>query len=192
MFPVSTKAGGQCFAFPDVCKTPAPPAPFVPVPYPNIAMCSDASGASSKVKIEGKEVCTTKTEITMSSGDEGGTAGGDAEHDGGRRDGRDARVEKSLRLQRGSLPVVVRDQTRERVHSRGATRSQRGPGADVMHATVPMQRKPMEMADRSDRVVRGQRAPLRARAASLARSFWSRTTLACTIEVCFKGKGRSR
>jgi hypothetical protein len=78
MFPASTKGGGQCFAFPDVCKTPAPPAPFVPIPYPNIAMPADASGGtvSSKVKIEGKEVCTTKTEITMSSGDEGGTAGG--------------------------------------------------------------------------------------------------------------------
>jgi len=36
MFPASTKKGsGPCIAFPDVCKTPAPPAPFVPIPYPN-------------------------------------------------------------------------------------------------------------------------------------------------------------
>ena len=27
---------GLSVNFPDVCKTPAPPAPFVPVPYPNI------------------------------------------------------------------------------------------------------------------------------------------------------------
>lgn len=29
-----TRSGGV-LAFPDVCKVPAPPAPFVPVPYPN-------------------------------------------------------------------------------------------------------------------------------------------------------------
>ena len=35
MFPVSTKKGCRtCIAFPDVCKMPAPPAPFVPIPYP--------------------------------------------------------------------------------------------------------------------------------------------------------------
>ncbi len=78
MFPASTKGGGQCMIFPDVCKTPAPPAPFVPVPYPNIAMCNqaDTGSCSSKVKIMGKETIVKGTEITMSSGDEGGTAGG--------------------------------------------------------------------------------------------------------------------
>ncbi len=78
MFPASTNGGGQCFAFPDVCKTPAPPAPFVPIPYPNIAMGTQASGGScsSKVKIMGKKAVVKGTEITMSSGDEGGTAGG--------------------------------------------------------------------------------------------------------------------
>lgn len=78
MFPASTKGGGQCMGFPDVCKTPAPPAPFAPIPYPNIAMCNQADGGtcSSKVKILNKEVCTTKTEISMSSGDEAGSAGG--------------------------------------------------------------------------------------------------------------------
>lgn len=78
MFPASTNGGGQCFAFPDVCKTPAPPAPFVPIPYPNIAMPTQASGGtcSKKVKILGKKAIVKGTEITMSSGDEAGTAGG--------------------------------------------------------------------------------------------------------------------
>ena len=78
MFPASTKGGGQCLGAPDVVKVPAPPAPFVPTPFPNIAMCNQANGGtcSSKVKILGKEVLTTKTEISMSSGDEAGTAGG--------------------------------------------------------------------------------------------------------------------
>ena len=37
MFAVNSKAtsGNAAVTFPDVCKMPAPPAPFVPVPYPN-------------------------------------------------------------------------------------------------------------------------------------------------------------
>ena len=77
MFPVSTKGGGQCFAFPDTCKTPAPPAPApVPIPYPNMGMCAQASGTSSKVLICKKETITTQSEIPRTSGDEAGVAGG--------------------------------------------------------------------------------------------------------------------
>jgi len=36
-------SSGVSPSFPDVCKTPAPPAPFVPIPYPNIAKSSDAA-----------------------------------------------------------------------------------------------------------------------------------------------------
>jgi uncharacterized Zn-binding protein involved in type VI secretion len=77
MPPASTNGNGQCFAFPDVCKTPTPAGP-VPIPYPNIAMLSQASGGtvSSKVKIGGKKAATEGTEITMSSGDEAGSVGG--------------------------------------------------------------------------------------------------------------------
>ena len=45
MFPASTNGGGQCFAFPDTCKTPTPGGP-VPIPYPNIAMVNQASCSS--------------------------------------------------------------------------------------------------------------------------------------------------
>ncbi|HUA65085.1 MAG TPA: DUF4150 domain-containing protein [Alphaproteobacteria bacterium] len=77
MPPASTNGGGQCFAFPDVCKTPTPGGP-VPIPYPNIAMLNQASGGtcSSKVKICGNKAVTQDTEITMSSGDEAGSVGG--------------------------------------------------------------------------------------------------------------------
>lgn len=77
MFPISTNGGGQCTCFPDVCKTPSPGGP-VPIPYPNIAMLTQAKGdtLSSKVKVMGKKVATVATEISMSSGDEPGTAGG--------------------------------------------------------------------------------------------------------------------
>lgn len=77
IFGASTNGGGQCVIFPDVCKTPTPGGP-VPIPYPNIAMLTQISGgtASSKVKIMGKKTATKDTEITMSSGDEAGNAGG--------------------------------------------------------------------------------------------------------------------
>lgn len=72
IFPASTKGGGQCFAMPDVCLTPAPPAPPIPIPYPNIGMVNQAKKTATKVKFAGKEVVTKKSEISRSSGDEAG------------------------------------------------------------------------------------------------------------------------
>jgi hypothetical protein len=72
IFPASTKGGGTCFAMPDVCLTPAPPAPPVPVPYPNTGMVNQAKDTSTKVKFAGKEAVTTKSEISRSMGDEAG------------------------------------------------------------------------------------------------------------------------
>jgi hypothetical protein len=48
------------------------------MPYPNFGMVTQAKGntCSSKVKFMNKKACTTKTEISMSTGDEGGVAGG--------------------------------------------------------------------------------------------------------------------
>src|SRR5437867_1789208 len=78
MFPASTKGGGTTLAFPDVCKVPAPPAPFIPTPFPNTGQCSDASGGScsKKVKIGNKAVLTTSSEISWTHGDEAGTLKG--------------------------------------------------------------------------------------------------------------------
>ncbi|MGH0034730.1 MAG: DUF4150 domain-containing protein [Myxococcota bacterium] len=77
MMPASSKGGGQCACFPDVCKTPSPAGP-VPAPYPNMAMPTQASGGScsKKVKIKNKPVIVKGTKIPMSSGDEAGAAGG--------------------------------------------------------------------------------------------------------------------
>ncbi len=76
IFPAATKQGGMCQGFPDVCKTPAPPAAPVPVPYPNLGMLNQATKASTKVKFAGKPALTIKSEIPRSSGDEAGSAGG--------------------------------------------------------------------------------------------------------------------
>jgi hypothetical protein len=78
MFPASTIGGGQCMGVPDVCKTPAPPAPFVPVPYPNIAQLTmtNPGTASMKVLISGCPAFHKGSMIMLSSGDEAGVMGG--------------------------------------------------------------------------------------------------------------------
>jgi len=78
MFPASTNsAAGQCMAVPDVCKTPTPAGP-VPIPYPNLAMPSQAitPTLAMTVKLTGFYAATTLTQIAMSSGDEAGAVGG--------------------------------------------------------------------------------------------------------------------
>jgi uncharacterized Zn-binding protein involved in type VI secretion len=79
MFPITTNGGGQAaLTGPlDVCKTPSPGGP-VPIPYPNFAMMNqiDGSTASSKVKTVNMKTAYKGTKTTMTTGDEGGTAGG--------------------------------------------------------------------------------------------------------------------
>lgn len=71
-----TVTDGICFAFPDVCLTPAPPGPPVPIPYPNIAQLSAATGTASNVNAGGKPVVIDGSKIENSSGDEAGVNGG--------------------------------------------------------------------------------------------------------------------
>ncbi len=68
------RTDGICFAFPDVCLTPTPGGD-VPIPYPNIAQLSDATGAES-VNAGGKPVIIETDEIASSSGGEPGSSGG--------------------------------------------------------------------------------------------------------------------
>lgn len=75
-------AQGIALAFPDVCNTPAPPGPPVPIPYPNIAQLDQATGITDQ---GGKEllvgpgslhVLLLDSEVSMSTGDEAGSVGG--------------------------------------------------------------------------------------------------------------------
>lgn len=75
MFAV-TKQNGQCMAMPDLCKTPAPPAPPIPIPYPNIAMPMMGNPCTMKVLISGMPVLTKASTIPMTNGDQAGMAGG--------------------------------------------------------------------------------------------------------------------
>ena len=73
---VHQSSNGVTIAFPDVCKTPAPPAPPIPIPYPNIAQSSDTAKGSKKVKCDGNSICLRDSNFRMSTGDEAGSLGG--------------------------------------------------------------------------------------------------------------------
>jgi hypothetical protein len=74
--PAGSKAGGTCFAAPDVCKVPAPPAPPIPTPFPNTGSVADCNSTVDTVLIEKKDTVTEASKIPRSSGDEAGTLGG--------------------------------------------------------------------------------------------------------------------
>jgi len=69
-------SNGMSIAFPDVCKTPAPPAGPIPIPYPNIGKSSDTSKGAKKVKTDGQMPMVKGAKYTMSAGDEPGSVGG--------------------------------------------------------------------------------------------------------------------
>jgi hypothetical protein len=69
-------SGGMSTVFPDVCKTPAPPAPPIPIPYPNIGQASDTSGGPTTVTTDGKMPMVKGAKYSKSSWDEAGTIGG--------------------------------------------------------------------------------------------------------------------
>ena len=70
-----TTEGGELMATPDTCNTPQPSG-TVPVTYPNTAKPSLAESTASKVIVCGLPALTTDSKISISSGDEAGTAGG--------------------------------------------------------------------------------------------------------------------
>ena len=77
----STKGSDTSIVFPDVCKTPSPPAPFVPVPYPNTQFeknLKDAAKVDAQAKLGNpKAIALQKKAISnlnKSTGDEAGTA----------------------------------------------------------------------------------------------------------------------
>ncbi len=63
--PNATRAGGQARDFPDVCQVPATPGPPIPVPFPDIAMLTQADGStcSQRVRVHNQPVVTVESEI---------------------------------------------------------------------------------------------------------------------------------
>ena len=71
----NTQMMGMDLGFPDVCLTPAVPAP-VPIPYPNIAMGPTAIPSQFTTMILGAPVHNMGTTIPMTNGDNAGVATG--------------------------------------------------------------------------------------------------------------------
>ena len=70
------QSGGMSTVFPDVCLTPMPSGPPVPMPYPNTGKASDAAQGPKTVIVDGSMPMTKGAKYIVSAGDEAGTAGG--------------------------------------------------------------------------------------------------------------------
>ena len=72
----TTKEKGQLLAMPDVCLTPAPPAPPIPTPYPNVGMPTMANPVTQKVMICGMPALTKASKCQPTNGDQAGVNNG--------------------------------------------------------------------------------------------------------------------
>lgn len=73
---VCTMEDGMTMAMPDVCLTPAPPAPPLPIPYPNMGQLMMAVPPLPTVLICGAPALNKASVISISTGDEPGVNGG--------------------------------------------------------------------------------------------------------------------
>lgn len=71
----NTQMMGMDLAFPDVCLTPAVPAP-IPIPYPNFAMGPTAIPSQFTTLIMGAPVHNMATTTPLTNGDNAGVATG--------------------------------------------------------------------------------------------------------------------
>jgi len=76
MLPASNRGAGSSLNFPDVCKTPAPPLPFMPVPYPDMGLNMQAAPFSPNVMVGFMPATNMGTMKVMTNGDEAGAMGG--------------------------------------------------------------------------------------------------------------------
>lgn len=72
----NTQMMGMDMGFPDVCLTPAPPAPPIPLPYPNMAMGPMGVPACVKVFFFCAPAHNMATTIPLTNGDNAGLATG--------------------------------------------------------------------------------------------------------------------
>lgn len=73
---VCTMQNGMTMAMPDVCLTPAPPAPPIPMPYPNTGQLMMGVPPVPTVLISGAPALNKASMVPISMGDEPGVNGG--------------------------------------------------------------------------------------------------------------------
>ncbi len=125
---------GTDMAFPDVCLTPAPPAPPIPVPYPNIAMGPMANPGTvcRKTFIMCMPAHNLGTMIPMTNGDNAGVSMGVAS----------GTVMGPQRHLTGAFTVLFEGMPATRVTSMSLQNSTNSPGMRV----VPSQLKVILLA----------------------------------------------
>jgi hypothetical protein len=122
----NTQMGGMDTGFPDVCLTPAPPAPPVPIPYPNIANRPTAVPAVYNVLFDGAPAHNISTEIPFSNGDNAGVSLGVAS----------GRVMGPSRCMTGAFSVLVGGKPATRMTSVTMQNGTNCPGASVAPSQV--------------------------------------------------------
>ncbi|WP_277958161.1 HET-C-related protein [Anaeromyxobacter oryzisoli] len=73
---VHKDSGGTVSFMPDVCLTPQPSGPPVPIPYPNTAVATDADQGAKSVLCDGNPILVQGSTFKQSTGDEAGSNGG--------------------------------------------------------------------------------------------------------------------
>lgn len=73
---VHKASGGTSMVFPNACKTPTPPGPLAPFPYPSIGQSKKASKGPKKVKIDGQMPMVKGAVYESTDGDKPGSGGG--------------------------------------------------------------------------------------------------------------------
>jgi hypothetical protein len=73
---VHKDSGGTVAFMPDVCRTPQPTGPPLPIPYPNTAVAADADKGAKTVTCDGNPILLQQSVFSKSTGDEAGSAGG--------------------------------------------------------------------------------------------------------------------
>ena len=73
---VHKASGGMSLVFPNPDKTPMPPGPPVPLPYPSIGESKKTTGGPKKVKIDGQMPMVKGAKYASTDGDAPGSGGG--------------------------------------------------------------------------------------------------------------------
>jgi len=137
MFPAATMMGGDCMGMPDTCLTPAPPAPPVPIPYPNLGQLMQAipPTCSKKVTIVNQPAILLGSQVSMSSGDEAGVSGGVMS----------GMIKGPITFKKGSAKIMIEGQP---VVMHLGTTGQNGMSANVPAGTIvsPSQTKIIAMS----------------------------------------------
>jgi len=128
----NTQMGGQDVGGPDVCLTPAPPAPPVPTPYPNMAMGPMGVPAVVKVMFMYAPAHNLATVVPLTNGDNAGLATGVAS----------ATVMGPSRHMTGAFTILLGGMPASRLTSVSMQNSTNCPGARL----VPSQTKVVLLA----------------------------------------------